>query len=299
MLSLFAIPKPFRGHIETIQRNAIQSWTLLHPRPDIILFGGDEGTAEVADEFGVRHVPHVARNEYGTPLVSSLFEVAQGVSKAAFTAYVNADIILLSDFMDAVSRVSLKRFVICGQRWDLDLDEAVDFMVVDWEDRFRTRVREAGRLHARTAIDYFVFPHGLYRELPPFTIGRTVWDNWLIYRAWSLGVPVIDATDAITAVHQNHDYSHNKEGRDGIWKGPEARQNLELAGGLRHVFTLEDAKWLLTAQGMKRPKLTRERLHRRLDILGVLRPGLDPWAMRVRLLMTPWSLVRDLVARGG
>ena len=67
MLTLFAIPKNFRGHIATIQRNAIASWTRLIPRPEIFLFGGEEGTAEIAHELGLRHFPEVARNEFGTP----------------------------------------------------------------------------------------------------------------------------------------------------------------------------------------------------------------------------------------
>jgi hypothetical protein len=66
MLSILAFPKPFRGHIATIQRNAIGSWTRLRPQCEIFLFGDDEGTAEVAKEFSVCHVPEMARNEYGT-----------------------------------------------------------------------------------------------------------------------------------------------------------------------------------------------------------------------------------------
>ena len=53
MFTIFTIPKPFQGHIGTIQRNAIQSWTLLHPRPEIILFGSEAGTAQVAAELRV------------------------------------------------------------------------------------------------------------------------------------------------------------------------------------------------------------------------------------------------------
>src|SRR5436309_411668 len=44
MLTLFAAPKPFRGHIGIIQRNAITSWTKLQPRPEIILYGTQECT---------------------------------------------------------------------------------------------------------------------------------------------------------------------------------------------------------------------------------------------------------------
>jgi len=44
MLTLFALPKPFRGRNGIIQQNAIRSWTLLEPTPEIILFGDEFGT---------------------------------------------------------------------------------------------------------------------------------------------------------------------------------------------------------------------------------------------------------------
>jgi hypothetical protein len=69
MLTLFTVPKAFKEHINNIQLNAILSWMSLRPRPEIILFGDDEGTPEVAEELGLRHVPEIACNEYGTPLV--------------------------------------------------------------------------------------------------------------------------------------------------------------------------------------------------------------------------------------
>lgn len=46
MLTIFSYPKPFKGHIDVIQRNAINSWTLLNPKPEIILACDEEGTKE-------------------------------------------------------------------------------------------------------------------------------------------------------------------------------------------------------------------------------------------------------------
>jgi len=65
MLTLFTTAKPFRGHSGIIQCNALKSWTLLHPDIEIILFGDDEGTAEVCAEYGLRHETHVERHESG------------------------------------------------------------------------------------------------------------------------------------------------------------------------------------------------------------------------------------------
>src|SRR5467141_3820646 len=106
MLTLFAIPKAFTGHIGIIQRNAIRSWTLLRPQCEIILFGDDEGTADVAEEFGIRHIPQVERNEFGTPLVNDMFEKAQNLGSHELCCFVNSDIILMNDFMEAAQRVA-------------------------------------------------------------------------------------------------------------------------------------------------------------------------------------------------
>ena len=57
-----------------IQRNAIKSWTLL-PEVEVILLGEETGLAENARELGVKHIRNVARNESGTPLISSMFEL--------------------------------------------------------------------------------------------------------------------------------------------------------------------------------------------------------------------------------
>jgi hypothetical protein len=248
MLTIFAIPKAFRGHIAVIQRNAIYSWKLLNPACEIILFGDDEGTAEIAAELGVRHIPDVARNEYGTPLVSDIFEQAQRCGAHDLLCYVNADIILMSDFLRGVEQVAHRKrpFLMIGQRWDVNIDEQLDFGP-RWEERLRAYLAEHGQSHAYTGIDYFVFRRGLWKEIPPFAIGRTVWDNWLLYGARQAKAFLIDATLVITAVHQNHNISTIH------WEGPEAKRNLELAGGSENIFTLQDATHLLTQQGLKRP----------------------------------------------
>lgn len=170
--------------------------------------GDDEGTADVAREFGLRHVPDVARNEYGTPLVNSVFECAQAAASHRLLCYVNADIILLGDFLTAIQHIQFRRFLMVGQRWDVDLNRALDFTWLDWETDLRRRVAEQAVLHPTTGIDYFVFMSGLWGDILPFAIGRTAWDNWLIYRARARGAAVIDATQVVTAIHQNHDYTH-------------------------------------------------------------------------------------------
>ena len=270
MLTCFSTPKAFRGHTGIIQRNAIRSWTLMRPPPEIILFGDDEGTAEVAKSFGVCHVPQVVRNEYGTPLLNDLFEQAQSAAAYDVLCYVNADVILMGDFFRAVDQVVRWKslFLLVGQRWDIDLKESLDFPV-GWESDLRARLGGQGVLHPSTGMDYFVFPRGMWGAIPPFAIGRTAWDNWLVYRARARRVPVVDATDALTVVHQAHDYSHVPPKAGNVLAGPEAKRNLNLAGGWKHIFTLDDATHML---GMGGPRLaiSLKHLQRRLITVPTL-----------------------------
>src|SRR5262249_40168619 len=146
-LTVFAIPRAFQGHIGVIQWNAITSWTRIRPRPDIILFGTDAGTAEVAAEFGVRHMPEVQRNQWGTPLVGDLLERAQTLEASATLCYVNSDIILFDDFADAVRRVATwsKRFLMVGRRTDVDIKDTTIFVNPDWAGQLRARATTEGK----------------------------------------------------------------------------------------------------------------------------------------------------------
>jgi hypothetical protein len=252
MLTIFACPKPFTDpHIATIQRNAITSWTLLRPAPEIMLFGDEEGTAQICSELALRHLPRVARNEYGTPLLSDLFGQAERLASNRLLCYVNADIILMSDFMQAAESVSglERRFLMAGQRCDLDIRESLAFES-GWEDRLRLRALREGRLTGPKGIDYFLFPRGLWGMLPDLALGRFHWDNWLLYRARALKSYLIDATSVITIVHQKHGYSFSNEGPP-LRDGPEARRNKEIAGDFRQTYTLDDATHRLTSAGLR------------------------------------------------
>src|SRR6187402_2209247 len=102
MLTLFTTAKAFKGHNALIQRNALQSWARLRPQTEVLLFGDDEGSAEIAQEFGFRHIPEVACNDFGTPLIGDIFEQAQKMASNPLVCYINADIILFDDFLPAV-----------------------------------------------------------------------------------------------------------------------------------------------------------------------------------------------------
>ena len=294
-LTLFSLPKPFQGHIGIIQRNAIHSWVLLHPECDIILFGDEPGTREAAEHFKIRNIPNVKRNEFCTPLVDDLFKRAQEVSQYDILCYINADIILTSSLLSAIDQVSDQKFLIVGRRWNLDVAEELDFKRSDWENELRLRARREGKLFTDAGIDYFIFSRGLFSNIPSFAIGRSVWDNWLVYKAKREGAALIDATEILTVVHQNHDYSAAlmNRSKDGPWKGIEAKSNLQIAGDLDYCFTIRDTEWRLTKRGLEKIHLTSEQLLRKLTVWMVLNEN----HIFLRWFVKPILFIRLLVRR--
>ena len=264
-LTLFATPKRFQGHVGTIQRNAIASWTRLNSRPEIILFGTEEGTAEITRELGLRHVPTVKTNQWGTPLVSDMFGQVEAIGNGSALCYVNADILLFDDFPQAIARVSAwsDRFLMVGRRTDLDVTGPVDF-AGDWDAQIRRRAQREGKLQIARSVDYFAFSRGLYPEMPALAIGRFWWDNWLLWKARSLGAKVVDASKAVMVIHQNHDYSHTTYGpsKEEMMASEEcilnARLTCEQNPGdydegffWRYAYTIDDATYKLTPGGIR------------------------------------------------
>lgn len=261
MLTILACPKPFEDtHIATIQRNAITSWTLLKPRPEIILFGDETGVAEICRDLDLRHVPDIVRNEFGTPLLNDIFQKGQNLATWPIICYINADIILLDDFQRIVEIVSQidREFLVVGQRWDLDIAGPIDFSSPMWAENLRTLAKTAGRLASPDTIDYFVFSKGLFLELPPFAVGRGFFDIWLLWYAMRRRRALaIDATSSVTIIHQSHTYFHLPGVEHWYTESPEALRNRALAGGWRHWVTIFDVRNVLRHNKIEHAGLTR------------------------------------------
>ncbi|MBI4236518.1 MAG: glycosyltransferase family 2 protein [Chloroflexi bacterium] len=289
MITLFATPRPFRGTFAVIQRNAIASWRALGEDVEIILMGSDEGTAETAAELDLRHVPEVECNEYGTPLVSSLFQTAERLASHDILAYVNADVILTDDFLREVQRVRKRPLLLVGLTWGLEVRELLDCSREGWKAGLWSAVRARGR--RRQGMDYFVFSRGLWPEIPPFAVGRGIWDEWLICGALRSGASVVDASDVIRAIHQNHDWSIHPGGTPWVWEGPEIQRNRQMAGPEAMTYSIGDATWRLTPHAL-RPIMSRRRVGRWAEKLGTRHRALRPIARVVYGVAHPRSILR-------
>ncbi len=270
MISIFTAPKPFTNpHIATIQRNAIRSWKAIGA--DVILVGDEDGIAEAAAELGVKHAPNVVCNSYGTPMIDSIFALGRELADKDLLAYINADIILLPDFNAAAERVTRtqSKFLIIGQRWDLDVRDDLDF-TGEWVDRMQQEIKTRARRHPRGGSDYFLFPKNVFEYIPPFAIGRAGWDNWMIYEARQKGWKVVDGSEAINIIHQDHDYSHLPGGKPH-YKLPETFDNIKAGGGKRTIFVLDDCDYILKNGELDYFPMSWKKFWREVEILPLVR----------------------------
>jgi len=202
-ITLFTVPRSFKGEIGIIQANAVESWRQLRPAPEILFISDDPGVAEAAKDLGCSHVPGVRYNDHGTPLVSNVFKKGQGAASHEIVSYINSDIVLSQSFMGAIRRIKERfdQFLMIGQRWDFHYPHPIDFSDEDWSVRFVKRAQKKGARHGPTGVDYHCFMRGMYHRVPDFALGRRTWDNWLVWYALRQDIPVVDVTKVVCAIH--------------------------------------------------------------------------------------------------
>jgi len=268
MITLFTTPKDFSGIFKVIQTNALNSWRSISHDIQIIILGNSYGSKDAANLINAEYVPDVKCSPEGTPLLSDLFDIAQKRAKYNILAYVNADIILPQNLLIEIDLLDNKfnRFLMVGHRWDMDVDQFIDFNKVVKRKIFWSSIKENSKKHECTGIDYFIFKKGMFPKLPEFVVGRWGWDNWLIWKARRHMVPVIDCSKNIIAIHQNHGYKyHNISSIEDSKKGPEAKSNIKLMNN-KHLNIL-DSTHLLSGKKIikKRDKESKIRYLHRLE----------------------------------
>jgi len=203
-LTLFTAPKAFIDpHTSLIQHNALRSWQALGDSVSVVVVGNEEGIGEAAKAYGFTHRPDVRLNKLGTPLISSIFDLARQENDSPFLAYVNADIFLFPEILDVIRNVAsqAEQFLLIGQRWDLEVTEPLTFEG-EWVPALKSSMHKDGKLHTRTGSDYFIFPRSCFQDIPDFSVGRAGWDNWMIYQARRQGWLAVDCSAELDIIHQ-------------------------------------------------------------------------------------------------
>ena len=259
MITIFSNPRPFKGSFLISQKNAIRNWKVAIPNAQILLIDDEEHTtAAVAKELGVTCIQSVQQNQYGTPLLDSVFSEVRKYATHDLLAQINIDILLLPDFLETLQHMPVDRFYLVGQRWDVAINKELDFSTPEWPEQLKNLIHSTGNYHPAAGSDYWIFPKKVQFNVPPFIVGRPGADNWLIYNFKSRGVPIIDASNSITIIHQDHP---RKDG-DQIYE-KEKKQNEEIYRKSTnpnkqgaYYFDLSDSDYIFDHNKLKKKQLS-------------------------------------------
>ena len=194
-LAIFTTLKPAKGRACENQSRSLENWRAVFGGVNIVRFEG--------------------------PLVpfKKMVEDVERDCNAEILMYANADILfdktqmlgLYQSWDNRLPPMLRDGFLLTGQRVDI------------FEDGSK-------RLHHPSGMDYFIFKRGLFSDLPKVTMGRAYCDSALVAYCLRRRIPVVDASYAIKAEHQFHDYNHLDGGRSAVWKGDEALENKRVNG---------------------------------------------------------------------
>lgn len=239
-IHFFCVPKPWTPTFAQIQSAAIKSWLQIVPHSQITMLCDEPGTETHAREFNTNYIPAVQRNEWGTPLVSSIFEtITRVATDDEIVCYINADIVLdhesFTRTINFVSNNANDEWLVVGKRTDVTVDTQRN------PSDILQHARETGVDHGWDGIDYFVYKRpDLFRFVYPFALGKFVWDQWLLGNAYRRGVKTIDASATIFAVHLNCDWyfgGNTTRDRRLIENSEEAKRNKSFDTYQRNIQT--------------------------------------------------------------
>lgn len=259
MITFFTTAKDFVSRNKVAQVNAIKSWKIAHEEAEIILFGYSEGAKEISEELKLIYIPDIKTSRQGTPFINDMFEKASNLANNEICCFINADIILYSNFIQSLSDIHnlLKNnYLIVGQRQNINLDKEIDF-TTNWESEIDSLVVKTGMIHPfdQSGSDFFAFPKSQYQkgDIPELMVGRAGWDLWMIYNGRIKGFKVIDLSETIMIVHQNHDYSHRKVKFDSYEEDEESLSNYKkLPQKEMYLYTLPACNYMFKNQRLKR-----------------------------------------------
>ena len=275
MITIFCTPKNFEGIFDVIQKNAIRSWRKVSSEIEIIIFGDSFGAKEIASEVNGIYYPKIKCSKNGVPFLSDLFDKANKISVNDTLMFINAHIIIPKNIFDPIKiiRNQFQNFLSVGSRWDLDVDQLINFEKEDIVKLFWEKANNYSVRSSPAAIDYFIFNKNSIKKIPDFVIGRPGYDNWLLWYARRNLIPLIDLSNEIRVIHQNHHFNfHNLKQDPKIYYEEDGLNNRKIHGN--KVLNLLDANYELI-NGMINKKKSKEWFDRNLRSLPQIFPEIS------------------------
>lgn len=248
MLTIFTTCRSFEEEQFAIaQTNALKSWTLLQPKPQIIVMGDEPGTRDIVKELDIEHVRNIKRSVWGGPRMDDMIDLAERLASHSIMLFMSSDLIVSQELANIgyyfAQLAPPTQFLVGVEKWEQKIHTLIDFSQKDWFDKLKPGMQPA------PGGDLFMFPKGFFGQaMPPFIVGRAVVDFWMYHYARQKHC-LYNATNRVTVIHVAHGHSHlsgtfgayevadHSTWQDWYTKHPEFQINIMLAGETLHSFT--------------------------------------------------------------
>ena len=260
MITFFTSPKIHKDKSKIHQLNSFKSLMNLDLKIELIIFDDLKQFTGKEDIFSVKQIKIIndfQKNEFGTPFINDIFNIAIDKSNNDVLVYFNSDIIFNKTIEIAIQNLLKeveRNFLGVGKRIDIKLDEIINKYD---KEAILKKTNNDYSYHNKWGIDYFIFNKNTFIPIPKFLIGRTCWDNWIISSMKKNNFKIIDCTSSIECFHPFHDYSHIKSKNEkSHHKGVERDYNLKICGGYKNLFNINDCDYYLNNNKIKKKKFT-------------------------------------------
>lgn len=234
------------------------------PPPTLVLVSEEEGCAEVAQQMGAKHRPKVEKDSKGYDRLDKLIE--EGEKEApdgGAIALMNADCFPgphfhyhLQQLLEVVHSTSSRPYLIVGARYVWQQDAAPPYNptmttpqhYVDQYINKRNAVRD-------DALDFFVFRKGSFKGMPPFRVGRSRWDNWMMAHATRQQWTTVNGgyqNPLLYVIHPEHTREHQFQGEEALQPYVHNERLADAAGGHMPHGLISSARYELIKCTCKR-----------------------------------------------
>lgn len=211
MITIFSPMRDFEGLIGEVQLSAIESWLNIDSNIEIFLFEDESKTIHefITPNRNLKIVTEFDSSLSGVPLLDSMYQIINNISKYDIICYITADILLPENFAKEIFQFIhngdklFTRFVGVSCRYDLTdptLHRNPDEPIVD----YYKRCSEHTKIRKRSGIDLWVTKKDDNIQYLPFPIGRCLTDNWFVAYCKENQITIVDLSECFQLIHQNH-----------------------------------------------------------------------------------------------
>lgn len=286
---IFSSPKPRQAETEADQISSFRSWRRQFPNARICIFGDRSTWEDIILELGLEFAGRLPAGPVGGEDISFLFRKISDEAKDSLAIYLNSDI-LLNDSASQVVSVLEKipsPWLASSRRCRVAAWQGPALKSKEQWEKFFTQVREGGQWGEAYSLDIFLFRGLCFADMPPFLIGHSGWDNWIIYSNRMKGINVIDVSADLSVIHCDHGYSYAQGNSDPTRRdGALEKYNQGKAGSEDKLFHLGHATHELR-NGTMLPRRNWSLRMRNLQLWEIRFPRQRWWWLPLRRVFHP------------